>query len=376
MEFQYDVFLSYSRADRDWARRLHGSLSHAAVPYKTFFDYESLRAGDDWEAAIQSALESSRHFLVLWSEQARQSDWVTRELWTFFANAKPKTDTSRRLICVNLRGMNQATKAFQQIVRPDLQAAHAAGGTLPDPAWNEIFADVEDGLNPKKRPLPVPLVILTLSRPELDALPADRWSALKTEFGLSETFLRSRYGAARDDWRPFAGGDSILSLLEGVRGQVSASLRDFRVYWSRPEDTFWSDIMAARKFVTAEFDTGELSVLVVDPVALYHPDVYQRLMLFQQCFDSSRRVILALPPFGVPHRIIRLRSALVSRAMPYFDDYFQPAVPPRRPLAAYCGWNVSDSEDIQRLILAAAGQLSSGGGAQPASAFIRHGADR
>ena len=74
-------------------------------------------------------------------------------------------------------------------------------------------------------------------------------------------------------------------------------------------------------------------------------------------FQYRRTVIIALPPFGLAPGLLRLRASLLDRGSPYFDDYFQPVVPPRRKLAAQCCWNVNDASDIQRYILAAAGHI-------------------
>jgi hypothetical protein len=138
-----------------------------------------------------------------------------------------------------------------------------------------------------------------------------------------------------------------------IKNQVNAAFHGYRLYWQGPDETFWTNTSAAKSFVTKDFETGELAVLIVDPVALYHPDIYQRLMLFQECLTHSRMSSRSRPSACRPRSCAC--TALLNRGMPYFDDFFQPAIPPRRRLAAQCGWNVSDTDDIQRLILAAAG---------------------
>ena len=122
-----------------------------------------------------------------------------------------------------------------------------------------------------------------------------------------------------------------------------------------------------------EFNTSDLSVLIIDPVAIYNGDIFQRLMLFQDSLANDRRVIVTLPPFDIPSQLLRLRSALVNRAMPYFNDYFQPAVPPIRRLSAQCAWNVADGDDIKRHILIAAGNLGMTRTSDESSPFMRHG---
>jgi len=95
-------------------------------------------------------------------------------------------------------------------------------------------------------------------------------------------------------------------------------------------------------------------------------------MLFHDCLANEKITIVALPPFAPPHELVNLRRALFSRTLPYFDDYFQPRVPPVRKVLAQCGWNVMDREDVRRLLVAAAGRLSIAS-SDVASPFVRQG---
>jgi hypothetical protein len=359
VSLRFDVFISYSSADRDWADQVNNALRDSGQNYSVFFDYQSLRAGDDWESKIQSSLEDSRSLILLWSDHAKGSDWVTRELWSFVATAKPKQNPSRRIICVNLQGANQALGWSQHVSPPELLRAYAGGIRPADADWQKTTAEIRDGLDPDKKPLSVPLVVLTLTRGDFEDLGTVQLARLREDLSLSEVFLKNRYGPSRQDWKPYAGAEPITALLDKIQNGVNATLGAHRISWRQPEETFWTDasLAAPKRFVKYEFNTSALSVLVIDPVAVYQHDVFQRLLLFQDSLVSDRRVILTLPPFGVRPRLRRLRDALASRAAPYFDDYFEPTVPPRRRLAAQCAWNVADGEDIKRYILTAAGCL-------------------
>lgn len=370
--FNHDVFISYSRADVEWARQADRAIRRLSAGYRTFFDVDALRAGDDWERRIQEALESSRHLVVLWSDQARQSDWVTRELWTFMSTAKPTINADRRVVVVNLQGVSKATKGFQQISRADVQRAYPVVGNLPPAAWQSIEREIEEGLDAARRPLAVPLVVLTATLGDLQRLSDERRAWMLEDFKLVPADLLARYRATREEWHPFGGADPIALILEQLRDEVNAALGHYRLDWRQPDETFWTDIVAARDFVNKEFKTGELAVVVIDPVAMYNPEIYQRLMLFHDCLANEKITIVALPPFAPPHELVNLRRALFSRTLPYFDDYFQPRVPPVRKVLAQCGWNVMDREDVRRLLVAAAGRLSIAS-SDVASPFVRQG---
>jgi hypothetical protein len=376
VNFTYEVFLSYAHTDRLWAQRVHDSLRATNPRSAIFFDSGSLRAGDDWETQIATALDNSRSLIVLWSDEAKASDWVSREQYSFLALAKPKDNPLRRLIVLNLQGTNRAFAAFQQIADPQLLGMYSGATPFTPPVWQEIAAEISDGLNPLRKPVSVPLVALTLTVDEFDGLPAGQKNRIYTELNLDDDFLRQRYGATREDWKPYGRAESIADLVTNLQNTVNGALSTLRLAFKRPGDSFWSDIQAARQFVREEFNTSGLSVLIIDPVAIYNGDIFQRLMLFHDSLADDRRVIVTLPPFDIHGQLIQLRAALSNRATPYFDDYFYPMVPPVRRLSAQCAWNVADSDEIKRYILMAAGSLATPQSGEGNSPFVRYGSGK
>jgi hypothetical protein len=71
------IFISYSRKDIDFVRKLAGDLEKAG--YDVWWDLTDLRGGDDWPRVIPSAIESSAFFLVVLSPNSAVSDWVEKE---------------------------------------------------------------------------------------------------------------------------------------------------------------------------------------------------------------------------------------------------------------------------------------------------------
>jgi TIR domain len=371
--FEYDVFLSYASEDRAWAERVENALRSENLASRIFFDIKSMRAGDDWEAKIRSSLEDSQSLIVLWSKFANQSEWVSKERILFQEWAKPASNPNRRLIYVNLQGASVTASWVQHISRDELQKAYAGAALSPD-VWKQITVHIVDGLNPAKRPLPVPLVVLTSTVDELlNGLSRDQRREGQTELGLTSALLKKRYGSTRSEWKPYGGNEPVQTFMDKIQNGVNLKMSAYRMEWRLPPDEFWSDIQAARDFVQKEFDTAELSVLIIDPVAIYHRDLLQRLLLFQDSLSSNRRVIVSLPPFDVPERLRQLRKTLSNRSTPYFDDYFLPSIPPKRVLTAQCAWNIADGEDVKRHILAAAGFLGMSSEASQRSAFTSHG---
>jgi hypothetical protein len=73
-----NVFLSYSRQDVEFARKLAADLK-AEGHLDPWLDVTDLNAGDRWENKIREAIGSAEVLLVLLSSSSVKSEWVMRE---------------------------------------------------------------------------------------------------------------------------------------------------------------------------------------------------------------------------------------------------------------------------------------------------------
>ena len=71
------IFLSYSRKDIDFARKLAGDLEKAG--YDVWWDLTDLRGGDDWVRVIPDAIAKSDFFIIVLSPKSIESEWVRKE---------------------------------------------------------------------------------------------------------------------------------------------------------------------------------------------------------------------------------------------------------------------------------------------------------
>src|SRR5262245_26845055 len=125
----YDVFISYSRKDVDWASRLERDLKKRGI--SVFRDEERLRAGEKWDQQLQDAIADSMHLVVLWSPNARESDWVEEERIHFEADRKGSTER-RQTVFVNLQGKYKAVGAFEQVDNVNQAGLYEAGAKALD----------------------------------------------------------------------------------------------------------------------------------------------------------------------------------------------------------------------------------------------------
>jgi WD40 repeat protein len=73
-----DVFVSYSRTDSDFARRLNDALQ--AQGKRTWFDQESIASGTDFQQEINRGIATADHFLFILSPRSIQSPYCAEEV--------------------------------------------------------------------------------------------------------------------------------------------------------------------------------------------------------------------------------------------------------------------------------------------------------
>jgi hypothetical protein len=71
------IFISYSRKDIDFVRKLAGDLEKAG--YDVWWDISDLQGGDDWVRGIPDAISSSQFVLVVLTPTSIESEWVRKE---------------------------------------------------------------------------------------------------------------------------------------------------------------------------------------------------------------------------------------------------------------------------------------------------------
>jgi tetratricopeptide (TPR) repeat protein len=88
--FEYDVFISYSRADNKdgWVSALRDAIyedfkGFSSEPFRIFFDTEEIHIGQDWEQRLLQAVRTSRVLVVCVSRNYLRSDYCRQE-WAEF----------------------------------------------------------------------------------------------------------------------------------------------------------------------------------------------------------------------------------------------------------------------------------------------------
>ncbi len=77
---EWNVFLSYRSINRPWVLGLYDVLTE--LGFKAFLDQYVLKAGDDLITNLEKALEKSRAGVLIYSNDTRDSEWVSKEYHT------------------------------------------------------------------------------------------------------------------------------------------------------------------------------------------------------------------------------------------------------------------------------------------------------
>src|SRR5689334_11090 len=73
-----DIFISYSRKDREFVRRLHDTLKEQGRD--AWVDWEDIPLTADWEQTIYEAIEAAHNFIFVISPDSVISEVCAREI--------------------------------------------------------------------------------------------------------------------------------------------------------------------------------------------------------------------------------------------------------------------------------------------------------
>jgi hypothetical protein len=370
MDYAYEVFISYSSADRPWAVKVHDGLAARGVT--AFFDRQSLRAGQAWDTQLRDGVLASRHLLCLWSAQIGQTSWVHQELAMFSVRQADPVHAEGSLLTLRLDDHPNYNVSLQEFIDDPLKRAYRDGlATLDETALNTLLDRIARAVRQVKDAISIPLAVLTLTREQADGLDAGDREDIRSRLGIDPALLCERYGPTRRDWRPFGGDLTIGSVLQEVRKSINLHLKGRTMGWDLPDDRFWNDLAQAKAFV-ARMVQGRLGAILIDPVALSQPKVLSRVALFDACKRVDTISIMVLPPFAASEQVTRFRAWVEEFGTATVQPYFEPPLEPDDVVLARCGLGVDDADEIRRLVQMSVGQFmrSAARAGKPANALI------
>lgn len=368
-EFRYGAFISYSSQDRAWAERLYGDLEARGI--NAFIDRERLIAGRAWPQQLVKSLQESRHLILLWSEAAKNSDWVQSELWRFNQIVDPGAEGltgERGIFAVLLQGRNAALATTQTI--SELADAGSYPGSpedVPPETWNGMVNRIVSGMGSEEGAIPIPILIVASTLERIGAIDPDRvppdgptLTALLEDLDIPfERFTRS-YGETRADWRPFGSDQTIREILETLKVELNQEIESAgteqgqtlpRFRWDFVPEEFWSSADVAER-ERRRLARGA-AVVVVDPLSFYDDLALSRYANYvSDLFNNGAAFILVLSPMSTPPGALALRDAIRRIARQVFAHFYQPPAFTGRSYAR-SGPSVGDPMEFRAWLTAA-----------------------
>ena len=296
---QYDIFISYSRRDKDFVEPIVQVLKERGL--SVFFDRD-IEVGQNWMAVLQAAMLSSRVAVIFITPDSLKSDWVQQELESALMLAA-NSDEKRYVISVLLRETNPGQLPLFLRLKQSLDRSQA---NLSDPEVRleigQSLADYIEKLVPGigLPTLDMPFVVLAmtkqeandlLNRPTTEPHFADLRDQLLANFTIEE--LLDSYVDTRDKWRsPLCRSEAgekvaIQDTIEEVVKRINQTVLD--------ESSSQNEEAVGRilrpKYFSAAFTSPDYStrnqiykelgrrgcVLIVDALSLFHPDLRKYL---------------------------------------------------------------------------------------------------
>ena len=354
MSYQNDAFISYSSIDKDWAAKIETGL--IALGIRVWRDQSNLTAGSKWEDNLMAGVRESQHLVVLWSKNAATTDWVRRERSNFEAAIETavsgQVQLDRSMIFVMLDDENLAYPSLQVINEIKDAKVYANGvSNLAPGLLQGVIKKIVSAIRSKDSSTPIPTAVLAATQTEIQSLPQATLDSLFGGLGLgNQQTLFDRYGAGREDWRPFGSNSSIEAILFTQQNLINTVTSNPKFRWEYVKEDFWTDTEAARRY--ADTLRERPSLIVIDPVSLNLPLIYKRANILKKCLTSDETAVMVPTPFCLSPPFINLRTLIKDTGAPFFDEYYDPPVHEPGPVALF-GMNIGDETDAKRLLLAA-----------------------
>lgn len=366
------LFISYSHADVSWADVLHKRLEDRGI--SCFFDEASIRVGEDWNIRIRSDLMASDHMLVLWSKEAKSSDWVRTEIGRFDAligmDIENHGATKRKLIFLLMDTDEQSHQHDQQITRLKNSGAYPGDpSTIAYALWSQIVNEVQAAVTDDRNSIPVSLAVLALTSSRFDSLYSQNLNGFATSVNSALSSIgidysepsafsdfKQRYGNHPTNWKPFDGKEDVFDILESVRLEFNQRVdhegKHFK--WARIGEKFYegdnedasNELQRIRRL-----DKNHLACFVIDPISLFDNCIVEKLNILDSFFDDENTIILVLTPVVLIHHI-RLLKLIRDKATAFFNRQHYSAV---RRRYAHFAMNIGAESDIGRVLRAAMG---------------------
>jgi hypothetical protein len=209
------IFISYSKKDKDFAWKLADDLANAG--HNVWID-RSLQVGEDWEQTIEEQLAKADEVIVILSANAIASRWVQHEGSIAYGLKKRMYPVLIEEIATEDLPIWMSKFQYHSFVNVDYEISFAALNSVltPKNPVQDLLAQKHYDYEAYKlllEPKELEIVAAQLSNPSLELSDADKRLLLYSAVahGLGE------------QWKALVGEDSLLWLREAVQDSECSS---------------------------------------------------------------------------------------------------------------------------------------------------------
>lgn len=335
------IFLSWGAPDREPVLRLRDRLTDLGLQVWEYSD--DMQAGSQVHDKILDVINQVRMAIICFSDETAERKWIETEASWCYQVFKNQTHPLKHILPVWV-GPHPQNK-IPAVLR-DTQFAVSDLSSGSEESLRRLVRDIFQRMG-REAPRTVPAALFAMTLQQFQGLfqanPPQNLANLCRALGMPIDllpFLASRFGDTPEDLAPFQPGlrlvDSIQrTLREANRWRIRNKRRPVFLRWV----TRGLVGPGAQDEVRDRWRSGE-SLLVVDSVSTFHPDLQASLMGMPDL--TPRTALLWVPPYtqhvAAQEQTLRSTAGVISRLGDAFRDWERE---PRRSIAFDTGTSAS-----------------------------------
>lgn len=349
----YDIFISYSSADRQWAEILETKLIEMRL--KVYRDKTRLAVAKPYQEQLFQALGDSRILVVIWSTRVQDmkgdwKEWVITEREYF-----RQSHQGSIIIYILLDDASpQVDEHFHKL--DDLRGENSPG-QADSTKWKNILSKIRETAFSDK--IEIHSYVIACTHVEFDSLKEDpNLRAALENLQLDFTDVLTWYGHKREGWKP-AGGKPITQTIHELETKLTKSLssagvpdlfRNKNIFVRMDSEDLWSPMDTQAQQEVERLCKVDYAWFFIDPLSLYHKDLLQVARRIGPCIrNNSRTNVFLINPTGHLRNRTTLREKLQLDFGEIYNLLFLPSFD---SIPSYFGaidaWHPHDFERVFR----------------------------
>jgi hypothetical protein len=317
------IFLSWSSPDKQAVLPLRDRLKDLGLQ---LFEYsEDMPLGGQIHEQVLNAINQVQVAILCFSDATADRDWIRDEAAWCYQNYLDKTRSLKHIVPVWIAAhpQDRIPKLLEDNSFPVFDLAAGGGDAL------ERFAAKLFELLGQDAPLTIPAALFSMTRKQCVKLfkaktGYDALAKLCLSVGMPAPpslfkALADRYGERPEDLAPFDPGKPLLAsidatLREANQWRVRARKRPLMLRWMQDDLVGPAKLQRAR-----DLWTSRDSLLVVDSVSAFHPDIQLKLL---EMPDLNRSALLWVPPYTLHLAVLESSLRTTAQVVARLGDAF------------------------------------------------------